>query len=325
MMPHTPTESSLETINQETSNQATESVTEPNAEATASQSVNSATNQTTNCSNQQSTDIPMYNIVMMVAYNGNNYAGFQKQEHAVTVQGKLEQAISKIANHPVITNCAGRTDANVHGTNQVINFTTHANRPLHGWLRGVNSNLPSDIRVTQVFAVDGDFHARFSAQARRYRYLINIDKQGLTPAHLANLITTINFEVDIERMNQACQYLLGEQDFKSFQAVKCQSPTSNRNIHHAFWREWQGLLVFDIQANAFLYHMVRNIVGALLEVGKGKLTPQQFKEIIAQRDRTKAPAMAPADGLYLVAVDYSNNYPEITPSHLGPLFIPNQI
>lgn len=264
-----------------------------------------------------------FNVVMLVAYNGKNYAGFQRQNDVDTVQGRLEKALSKIANQEITTNCAGRTDAGVHGTNQVINFETTAVRPLHSWLRGTNTELPPDIRVVQVDFAPLEFHARHSAVARRYRYLFQVNPDNLISPHLTGMITNIPYELDLALMNQAAEHLLGEQDFKSFQAANCQSPTSNRFIHHACFYQFGKICVFDIKANAFLYHMVRNIMGALLAVGNKKMTVEQFKELIAARDRTQAPAMAPADGLFLVEVSYPEPYNHLKPREIGPLYLPN--
>nr|WP_262407823.1 tRNA pseudouridine(38-40) synthase TruA [Psittacicella hinzii] len=256
---------------------------------------------------------------MLVAYKGTNYAGFQRQDHAVTVQGSLEKAISKVANHPVETFCAGRTDAGVHGTNQVINFYTSAQRSESGWLRGTNVHLPSDIRVVACHLVKLDFHARFSAIYRRYKYVIMENSDG--DAHLYEAVTCIRQELDIELMQEAAKHLLGEQDFKSFQAARCQATTSNRCIHHANLYRQGNFLVFDIQANAFLYHMVRNIMGALLKVGRKELSVDDFAQLIKAKNRNLAPATAPANGLYLVEVGYPDEYSFLSPKKLGPSFL----
>ncbi|RIY32073.1 tRNA pseudouridine(38-40) synthase TruA [Psittacicella melopsittaci] len=269
--------------------------------------------------NELSKEPQLFNVVMLVAYKGTNYAGFQRQDHATSVQGCLEQAISKVANHPVETFCAGRTDAGVHGTNQVINFVTTASRPEHGWLRGTNTHLPKDIRVVACKIVPQDFHARFSAVFRRYRYVIL--ENTFADAHLEDSVTCISYPLNVELMQEAAQHLLGEQDFKSFQAARCQATTSNRCIHHAKFYRQGNFLVFDIQANAFLYHMVRNIMGALLKVGKGELSPQEFKALIEAKNRNLAPATAPANGLYLVEVGYPEEYSMLKPSFIGPSFL----
>ncbi|MFC6276004.1 tRNA pseudouridine(38-40) synthase TruA [Psittacicella hinzii] len=257
---------------------------------------------------------------MLVAYKGSNYAGFQRQQHTLSVQGCLEKALSKVANHSVESFCAGRTDANVHGTNQVINFYTTAVRPDYGWLRGANANLPPDIRVVACYVLeDLTFHARFSALARRYRYLIK-EQASIFDAHVSELITLVQDKLDLELMNQAAQHLLGEQDFKSFQAARCQASTSMRNIHHAYFYRQGNFIVFDIQANAFLYHMVRNIMGSLLKVGKHELSVDEFKALIAAKDRNLAPPTAPANGLYLVEVLYPEPY-NFKPQTIGPIFL----
>nr|WP_245959283.1 tRNA pseudouridine(38-40) synthase TruA [Psittacicella gerlachiana] len=256
---------------------------------------------------------------MLVAYKGTNYAGFQRQDHAISVQGCLEKALSKVANHQVETFCAGRTDAGVHGTNQVINFYTTASRAEHGWLRGTNTHLPEDIRILKCKIVPLDFHSRFSALSRRYRYVILENSMG--DAHLHSAVTCIKQTLNHELMQEAANYLLGEQDFKSFQAARCQATTSNRCIYKADFYRQGNFLIFDIQANAFLYHMVRNIMGALIKVGKGELSVADFKSIIVAKDRKLAPPTAPADGLYLVEVGYPEEYLELKPVTIGPSFL----
>lgn len=260
-----------------------------------------------------------YNVVMIVSYHGANYSGFQRQDHAKTVQGVLEKALSGIANHPVETFCAGRTDARVHGTNQVINFYTTSLRPEHGWLRGANTKLPADVRIVACWVLeDLEFHSRFSATARKYRYLI-LPSQG--NAHLHDLVTTVSYDLDIDAMQNAAKYLIGEQDFKSFQAARCQATTSMRAIYQADFYRDGNFIVFEIEANAFLYHMVRNIMGALLMVGRGKMTGSEFKELIAKQDRRLAPPTAPANGLYLVSVTYPEPYTFIRSQLLGPSLV----
>lgn len=240
---------------------------------------------------------------MGVSYRGNSYNGWQRQAHSTnTVQGHVEAAIATVANEPIDSICAGRTDSGVHGTGQVIHFDTHAERSDYSWLMGTNRNLPRDIRIDWVKPVSEDFHARFSAHYRRYHYVIEDNSIG--NAIFLGLITPYRHALDAEAMHEAAQYLLGEKDCSSFRAAQCQSNTPFRHINFVNVTRHGRFVVVDIQANAFLYHMVRNIVGALLLVGQGKHSPAWLDDILATKDRTKAPATAPADGLYLVEVGY---------------------
>ncbi len=244
-------------------------------------------------------------IAMGISYRGCAYNGWQRQPHCPdTVQGHLEAALSQVANAPIETTCAGRTDSGVHGTGQVIHFDTPAQRSEYGWKMGVNTNLNKDIRVNWVREVDADFHARFSANSRRYHYVIEDDSVGNALFH--QLITPCRQPLDAEAMHEAGQYLLGEQDFSSFRAAQCQSNTAFRHVDFVRVSRHGAFVVVDIQANAFLYHMVRNIVGALLLVGQGKCQPAWVGEVLAAKDRRQAPATAPADGLYLVDVGYKD-------------------
>ncbi len=257
-------------------------------------------------------------IAMGVSYRGNAYNGWQRQPHCPsTVQEQLENALSRVANAPVETLCAGRTDTGVHATGQVIHFDTAAERSAYGWQMGANTNLPKDIRVDWVREVTSDFHARFSAHYRRYHYVIEDNSVGNAIFH--GLITPWRTALDVERMHAGGQYLLGEQNFSSFRAAQCQSNTAFRHIDFIAVKRYGKRVVVDIQANAFLYHMVRNIVGALLVVGQGKRPPEWMAALLGAQDRRQAPATAPADGLYLVAVGYAEacGLPrvEVNPGH----------
>ncbi len=252
-------------------------------------------------------------LALGVSYRGTRYCGWQKQAHSDnTVQYHVEAALSQVANHPVSTRCAGRTDSGVHSTGQVIHMDTMAERSAHNWQSGTNRYLPRDIRINWVKTVDSDFHARFSAIYRRYHYVIEDNSVG--HAIFTGLVTPYRYRLDVEKMHRAAQCLLGEQDFSSFRASQCQSNTSFRHIDFVnISRSHDNrFVIVDIQANAFLYHMVRNIVGALLMVGRGKYSSQWLEELLLARDRKKAPATASADGLYLIAVGYPSTY------HLSP-------
>lgn len=257
-------------------------------------------------------------LALGVEYDGSRYNGWQRQNEVRSVQEKLEKALSTVANHQVNVFCAGRTDAGVHGTGQVVHFDTTSSRADSAWTLGVNANLPDDIAVRWVKAVPGTFHARFSATARRYRYVIY--NQRLRPAILGKGITHFYHPLDVEKMQRAGQCLLGENDFTSFRAVQCQSRTPWRNVMHLKVLRQGPYVIVDIKANAFVHHMVRNIVGSLMEIGCGNQPESWLAELLAAKDRTLAAATAKAEGLYLVAVDYPPHFALPQPA-LGPLFL----
>ncbi|ROR07865.1 tRNA pseudouridine(38-40) synthase TruA [Erwinia sp. JUb26] len=261
---------------------------------------------------------PVYKLALGIEYDGSQYYGWQRQNEVRSVQEKLEKALSKVANHPVVVFCAGRTDAGVHGTGQVVHFETTVQRKDAAWTLGANTNLPGDIAVRWVHAVPDDFHARFSATARRYRYVIY--NQRLRPAILGGGMTHFYHPLDVEKMQRAGQCLLGENDFTSFRAVQCQSRTPMRNVMHLNVSRHGAYVVVDIKANAFVHHMVRNIVGSLMEVGCGNQHEGWIAELLAAKDRTLAAATARAEGLYLVAVDYPDRFALPRPP-MGPLFL----
>ena len=259
-----------------------------------------------------------FKLALGIEYDGSRYYGWQRQNEVRSVQEKLEKALSKVANHPVVVFCAGRTDAGVHGTGQVVHFETTSQRADSAWTLGVNANLPDDIAVRWVKAVPDEFHARFSATARRYRYVIF--NQRLRPAILGNGITHFYHPLDVEKMQRAGQCLIGENDFTSFRAVQCQSRTPWRNVMHLNVTRYGPYVIVDIKANAFVHHMVRNIVGSLMEIGCGNQPESWMADLLAAKDRTLAAATAKAEGLYLVAVDYPSHFALPQPA-LGPLFL----
>ncbi|MDN5369331.1 MAG: tRNA pseudouridine38-40 synthase [Shewanella sp.] len=257
-------------------------------------------------------------IALGVEYDGSGYFGWQKQAEVDSVQGQLERALSVVANETIELQCAGRTDAGVHATGQVVHFDTNAVRNTGAWTLGVNANLPDNIAVRWMKEVSPEFHARFSATARRYRYIIY--NHNLRPGIMRHGVSHYHGELDVGKMHQAAQYLLGENDFTSFRAVQCQSKTPFRNLHRISVSR-QGLYVIvDVEANAFLHHMVRNIVGSLLEVGLGNQPLDWLGQLLAMKDRTRAAATAKPQGLYLVHVTYPTHFglPEVPP---GPLFL----
>jgi tRNA pseudouridine38-40 synthase len=219
----------------------------------------------------------------------------------------LEQALAVVADACVRVQCAGRTDAGVHAVAQVIHFDSPVSRSSKAWVMGGNANLPCDVRIHWAIPLASEFHARFSAQARRYRYVIA--NTSVRPALLHTQVTWHRRILDEVAMNTAAQSLLGERDFTAFRAASCQSSTPMRNVHFIEVSRRGDLVVLEILANAFLHHMVRNIAGALLAVGDGRKPPDWIASLLAGRDRTIAAETAPASGLYLVDVQY--------PAHFG--------
>ena len=257
-------------------------------------------------------------IALGIEYDGAAYYGWQRQKEVISVQEELENALSIIANHPVTVNCAGRTDAGVHGTGQVVHFDTEANRKDVAWTLGVNANLPDDIAVRWVKHVDQSFHARFSATARRYRYIIYNGE--FRPGILRTGLSHYHMPLDEQLMQQAAQYIIGEHDFTSFRALHCQAHSPVRCIEYLNITRRSDFIIIDIKANAFLHHMVRNIAGSLIEVGKGNQPVDWLKTLISHQDRAKAAATAKAGGLYLVEVDYPEEFNLPRPA-CGPLFL----
>lgn len=267
-----------------------------------------------------------HRVALGVEYNGAEFHGWQRQKKpaVATVQAHLEDALSQVADHPVTVVCAGRTDAGVHATQQVVHFDTTARREVRAWVRGVNSHLPETVRVRWSKSVNADFHARFSALARRYQYVIcNTEVKS---AIFSRQVTHFRWPLDASLMHAEARCLLGEQDFSSFQAVACQSNTPMRNVHHVAVSRRDHLLVIDIQANAFLLHMVRNIAGVLMAVGAGQQEPGWTRWVLEQKDRNQAGVTAHPQGLYLVGVEYPPelDIPQPGASALAPIFWPAQ-
>ena len=275
---------------------------------------------TRNCEVKKDIDVPhgMSRIAMGVEYFGAGYNGFQRQKSAPkTIQSELEQAISSVANENITLVCAGRTDAGVHASGQVIHFDTVSSRPDIGWLRGVNTKLSPDVRVHWVKDVGFEFHARFSANSRTYRYFLGVGETF--SSIMASRITWCKFALDVEKMHEAAQSLKGEHDFSSFRASQCQAASPIRHIWDIQVVESGPMLMLEVTANAFLHHMVRNIVGALIEVGRGGKPVGWLKDLLLIKDRTQAAPTAKPDGLYLVNVSYPDemNLPQ---EALGPYF-----
>lgn len=235
-------------------------------------------------------------------YDGSAFQGWQSQPHGATVQDHLETALSAIAGAAVRATAAGRTDAGVHAVGQVVHFDTHAERPEQAWVRGVNSYLPEAIAVQWVRGVGEDFHARFGALSRSYRYvLVN---RPVRPAIERGKAGWYHQPVDAVAMAEAARFLLGEQDFSSFRTSECQAKSPVKTMHRADVMRQGDYVIFDFRASGFLHHMVRNIVAALLRVGAGKQSPAWLQELIAVRDRTRGAPTFPPDGLYFTAAEY---------------------
>lgn len=242
-------------------------------------------------------------IALGVEYAGDAFLGWQSQSHGNTVQDHLETSLSAIAAEPIRLHCAGRTDAGVHATAQVVHFDTAARRPLSAWVRGVNTGLlHKPLVVRWAVEVAEDFHARFLATGRRYRYVLHCSPTP--PALLAGRVGWFHLPLDAEAMNAAAATLLGWHDFSAFRAARCQSKTPLKLMREAKVSRDGDYLLFDFHANAFLHHMVRNLVGALVMVGKGAKPPEWVAEVLAGRDRSNAAPTFPPDGLYLCGVDY---------------------
>ena len=246
-------------------------------------------------------------VALGVQYDGSGFRGWQAQQPGTrTVQTVLEQALAKVANHPVRLVCAGRTDAGVHGVGQVAHFDTTAVRSARAWVLGGNAHLPLDISLNWAQEAPKDFHARFSALARRYRYVILNRPQR--SALWRERATWHYRPLDAERMQRAGQALVGEHDFSSFRAAECQARHPIRNIHELTIRRHGDSVVLDVEANAFLHHMVRNIAGVLMAIGAGDRPAEWVRAVLEQRDRTQAGVTAPAAGLYLLAVRYPERF-----------------
>lgn len=260
-----------------------------------------------------------FRLAAAVEYSGGPFKGWQWQSNAEpTIQPLIENAISRVANHPVKVFCAGRTDAGVHATRQIIHFDSTASRSPYSWCMGANRYLPSDIALKWVVPISQNFHARFSAFERHYRYVIV--NTPVKPALFNQQLTWVRQSLDIELMAAAAQHLKGTHDFSSFRAADCQAKTPIKTVNHVEICQYGNLIVLDIAATAFLYHMVRNIMGVLIKVGRGEASPDWVKQVLEAKDRRKADVTAPAEGLYFVNVRYPSEF-ELPTETLGPIFV----
>ncbi len=244
----------------------------------------------------------MARIAVGIEYDGSAYCGWQAQPALASVQAVAEEALSRIAAAPVALVCAGRTDAGVHALGQVAHFDTEATRPMRSWVLGANSELPADVSVCWALPVPEHFHARFSAEARTYRYLI-LNRTARSALH-ARRAAWVHRPLDAERMNAAARLLEGEHDFSAFRAAECQAKSPIRRLQRLSVERQGEWIRIEATANAFLHHMVRNLAGLLIAIGRGDAEPTWAGELLATRDRTQGAATAPAAGLYFVAVRY---------------------
>ena len=245
-------------------------------------------------------------IAAIVEYDGSAFCGWQWQDDAPSVQAVVEAALSQVANEPVRVITAGRTDTGVHATGQVIHFDTGATRPMHSWVRGANSNLPPQVALLWAREVDAEFHARFSATGRGYRYVIL--NRSVRPTFLARRVTHEFRPLDAARMQQAAGHLVGKHDFSSFRAIQCQAKSPVRDMRRLEVRREGDFVVITVEANAFLHHMVRNLAGVLMAIGAGERDPDWAREVLAARDRTLGGITAAPDGLYLMTVQYPEHF-----------------
>lgn len=248
----------------------------------------------------------MAKFALGIEYSGAAYCGWQRQRHCVSVQQQVEEAIGFVANHEVQLVCAGRTDTGVHALEQVVHFESESKRDTRAWLLGSNCRLARDIRIKWVTQVDDSFHARFSAIARSYRYIIL--NQAVPSALFHDLVNWEYRPLDQDKMHVAAQVLIGEHDFSAFRAAGCQAKSAQREVHSIEITRRGDLVYIDIKANAFLYHMVRNIAGSLIAVGCGKQSGAWFEDIFNSRDRGQGDVTAPAAGLYFLRPYYPAQY-----------------
>lgn len=245
-------------------------------------------------------------IALGLAYDGACFCGWQSQPGRCGVQDALEAAIASIAQHQIRVHAAGRTDTGVHALQQVVHFETSAVRPMSAWVRGVNANLLPTVRVNWACAVDDDFHARFSAHHRSYQYLLY--NAPVASALMANKAGWFHLPLDYAAMQTAIQYLQGEHDFSAFRASECQAKSPVRTITEASIESAGNYFIFSFTANAFLQHQVRNMLGALVYVGKGAHPPEYIKTLLQARDRTISPPTFSPNGLYLTGVGYDRKW-----------------
>lgn len=245
-------------------------------------------------------------IVLGLEYDGRAFCGWQTQPGGCGVQDVLEVALAEIHGSPVTTIVAGRTDAGVHASGQIVHFDAIHRRPESAWVRGVNAYLPSSVSVLWARAVDDGFHARFGALEREYRYRLLV--RPVRPAILSGRVGWVHGELDLVAMQSAARCLIGTRDFSAFRAAECQAKSPVREMRVVDMVRSGEMIEFRFCANAFLQHQIRNLVGALVWVGQGRRPPEWLAEVLESRDRTRAAATFAADGLYLTGVRYDPRY-----------------
>lgn len=275
---------------------------------------------TTSTTAADSAAVGVYKVALGIEYKGSRYRGFQRQRAGVpSIQESLEKALSRVAGGaPITLSCAGRTDALVHASGQVVHFDTRVERTEHAWIMGTNMNLPGDISVTWARFMPRHFDARFCAMARRYRYVIYNDP--IRPAHMAEEVTWNHRPLDLARMRAAAKAFLGTHDFSAFRARQCQAKSPIKTVHHLELLEYGRFIVLDIRANAFLHHMVRNIAGVLMTIGAGERPVEWAREVLETGVRRTGGVTAHPYGLYLVQVDYPAEF-DLPTRYLGPHFL----
>jgi tRNA pseudouridine38-40 synthase len=257
-------------------------------------------------------------IALGLEYDGGRFHGWQSQPDGSGVQDALERALSAVADAPVGATAAGRTDAGVHATLQVAHFDTESVRPKEAWVRGVNALLPEAIAARWALPVPAEFHARFAATGRHYTYLL-LDRP-VRPALLRSLVGWYHRPLAVEPMRVAAETLLGRHDFSAFRAAECQARSPVKTLDRIDIAREEDLIRFDLHADAFLQHMVRNIVGALVYVGSGRHPPAWLGELLERRDRTRAAPTFSAAGLYLTGIDYPSRWN--LPPTVAPVRVP---
>ena len=245
-------------------------------------------------------------IALGIEYNGSEYFGWQRQSHAASVQQTVEEALSKVADTEIRIHAAGRTDTGVHATEQVIHFDSDIERENRAWVMGVNSYLPNSISILWAKDINEEFHARYSANSRRYRYVIL--NRPIRPALLSKQVTWIYQSLDENKMQTAALHLEGTHDFTSYRALSCQAKSPIRTVHQINVHKQNEFIFIDIHADGFLHHMVRNITGVLISIGKNEYADCWSREILEHHDRTLGGVTADASGLYLVKVQYDDKY-----------------
>lgn len=253
------------------------------------------------------TDHPTHRYAAGIEYDGTRFLGWQTQDQTPTVQATVEAAMSFVANEPIVLTCAGRTDTGVHALGQVAHFESSAIRSERSWVLGSNTRLPDDVAVKWVRQVPMDFHARYSAIDRRYRY--RIVRSTHRPVLDRHQSMWAYFDLDVARMDEAARALIGEHDFTSYRTVACQSPTPMRLVKHIGFSASSGIIDIEFIANAFLHHMIRNIVGSLLLVGRGERPVEWIGEVLAARNRKLAGPTASPQGLVFLGPRYPAHFP----------------